>query len=264
MSRSVPALLLAGILLSACQPTSSIVVPISTAVRIEVPAEASATASPETTPSEVPASEVEMVLPPSGKLLSRVEVGDQPLFALTIDDGWRKPAFDFLLDELRARHLHATFFLVGIAVNNLGPERMAQLAADGHTLAYHSYSHDEVTVYEGWNNLDWIADFDAWEELVKEVMGEENYAMAFRPYARAPYGLFTKSFLHMTEARDLVPVGWSVAPDDLNVGLEIEPGDIFLIHVRFPDARDLPDLLDSIPLQAVSLDELIEAGNGNQ
>ena len=254
---------------SACQTPSQNTEATQTLIQV-ASSTASATPSPTPTPTSTatpsatppPATEVEISYPPSGELIKRVEVGEAGIFALTIDDGYGKVPFDLMLDELRARDLQATFFLVGRAALNLGSERLVQLAEDGHTIAYHSYAHDELTLLQGWSEADWNADFEHWREAMRSLLGEALFEQANRPYARAPYGLFSTAFLAMTEAQNLVPVGWSSDPGDLNREIALKPGDIFLLHVRFPDAELLPEILDGLDLAPVRLDELFAAQIG--
>ena len=212
-------------------------------------------------PTEIfkPTAEADLSLPPSGQYLDRVDVGEQGIYALTIDDGFGRVPFDEILNELSARDIQATFFLVAEAMINLGFERMEQLAIDGHTIAYHSYAHDDLSIVEDWDESEWLTDYAAWEEAMRILLGEEVFSQAIRPYARAPYGLFNRDFLGMTEEMGLIPVGWSRDPGDLNIGLTVRPGDIFLLHVRVSDAELLPGLLDEIELTPVSLDELFAA-----
>lgn len=261
--RLAVAALLAATLLSACQPSSP--AQDSTATSTAHSQTAKQSDAPEVSPlatateTPVPPSERSDQLPPNGQLIRRAEVGEQAIYALTIDDGYGIQPFDQILAELRAREIKATFFLVALASINLGPERLAQLVEDGHSIAYHSYGHDDLHVLEGWGRQDWVDDFAAWQRVMQDLLGAEGFAAAYRPYARAPYGLFNLAFLKMTEELELIPVGWSNDPGDMNRGLVVKPGDIFLLHVRYPDAEILPELLDEIGLQVVSLDELFAA-----
>jgi peptidoglycan/xylan/chitin deacetylase (PgdA/CDA1 family) len=214
-------------------------------------------------PSEIPLSEESSLLPPSGELVSSVDVSGQAIVAMTIDDGYGKVPFDVILDELRSRDIQATFFLIGLAAINLGEERLIQLAVDGHEIAYHSYSHDALEELTIWGKDQWLQDFDKWEETLLGLLGEERYLAVNRPYARAPYGLFNLAFLGMTEELGLVPVGWSNDPGDLNRGIKLKAGDIFLLHVRFPDAELLEGILDESSYEFESLSDLFAAQNSD-
>lgn len=265
MRQSVSTILTAALFLSACQsPTSTR--PTETDPGTPIPTLSPTTVSSITStptdidlPNSTPAAE--MRLPPGEEVLKRLDIAEAQIYALTIDDGFGKMPFDDIMDELSARNLHATFFLIAQAAVSLGEERMQRLAEEGHTIAYHSYSHDDLLLLEEWGQNDWLNDYTAWGEAMRTLMGDDLYTQTVRPYARAPYGLFNQPFLAMTEEIGLIPVGWSRDPGDLNVGLMLRPGDIFLLHVRYPDSELLPGLLDEIDLRPVSLDELFAAWN---
>ena len=253
------AILVAAFSLSACQPTLTTQLTTPSAASLAAPTALSSTSTAVSTEAIPPTPEPETALPPSGQYLDHLAGMQEDIFALTIDDGYGKMPFDEIILELRQRDVHATFFLVAEASVTLGIERMQTLADDGHTVAYHSLGHDPLEIVEEWGQSDWHADYEAWQESMRQLLGEDLYAQLVRPYARAPYGLFNRPFLGMTEEKGLIPLGWSRDPGDLNVGLKVRPGDIFLLHVRYPDAEIMSDLLDGIDLTPVSLDELFAA-----
>jgi len=263
MRKSLLTLFTLTLYLSACQNSSrvetaesvpSATLPVSTPSPLP---EATQTSSIDRLPTQTPAAELR--LPQFGVYLDHIDVGETGIYALTIDDGYGKVPFDAIVAELGSRKNQATFFLVAEAAVKLGLDRMQSLADDGHTLAYHSYAHDDLAIVEEWTELDWLDDYVAWEQALQRLLGDELFAHLVRPYARAPYGLFNRPFLGMTEEIGLIPVGWSRDQGDLNIGLAVRPGDIFLIHVRILDAETLPALLDEIELTPVSLDDLFAA-----
>ena len=69
--------------------------------------------------------------------------GDK-LIALTFDDGPAGSNTTRLLDGLRARNAHCTFFLVGSSVERY-PELVKQMWLDGHQIASHTYDHPTMT-----------------------------------------------------------------------------------------------------------------------
>ena len=69
--------------------------------------------------------------------------GDK-LIALTFDDGPSGQNTARLLDGLKARGVHCTFFLVGqMAERNPGLVKRAW--EDGHEIASHTYDHPQMT-----------------------------------------------------------------------------------------------------------------------
>ncbi len=255
------AIIAALLLISACQSPSPIEVQ-STSTPKPVPSLSASqvnTATQTPTATELPLIEETIDLPPPGQVISRVDVGDANLVALTFDDGFGKVPFDATLDELKKRDLRVTFFLVGLASINLGEERMARLVQDGHQIAYHSYAHEDLNILRNWKQVDWLADYEKWEAAMIELLGAESYASTYRPYARAPYGLFDSAFLGMTKELGLVPVGWSNDPGDLLRGIDLRAGDIFLFHVRYPDYELMGAILDEYDFEFVHLDILFAA-----
>jgi peptidoglycan/xylan/chitin deacetylase (PgdA/CDA1 family) len=218
---------------------------------------ATATSTPIPSPTNSPTAEPVWSVLPAGELVNQIPVADANLVALTIDDGYGRIPFDAITLVLNERDLQATFFLVAQAAINLGAERISQLVEDGHQIAYHSFSHDELEELAGWDTEAWIADFEEWQTAFIELLGPKAFNRAFRPYARAPYGLFNVPFLNMTQELGLIPIGWSRAPDDLIRGISMQNGDIFLFHVRFPDAEIMGPIIDNAEYDFVTLDELI-------
>lgn len=65
---------------------------------------------------------------------------DEHKVYLTFDDGPIPEATPFILQTLRERGIHATFFLVGDNVRKY-PHLYEALLADGHTIGNHTFNH---------------------------------------------------------------------------------------------------------------------------
>ncbi|WP_395750369.1 polysaccharide deacetylase family protein [Prosthecobacter sp.] len=84
------------------------------------------------------------VLPPNRKsVYNHCEVS-VPLIAITFDDGPDPVLTPRLLDLLKERHIHATFFLVGKNAAAF-PEVVKRIVAEGHEVGNHSWSHPLFT-----------------------------------------------------------------------------------------------------------------------
>jgi peptidoglycan/xylan/chitin deacetylase (PgdA/CDA1 family) len=84
------------------------------------------------------------VLPANRKsVYSRCEV-TLPLIAITFDDGPDPVLTPRLLDLLKERGIHATFFLVGKNVAAF-PDVVLRIVAEGHEVGNHSWSHPLFT-----------------------------------------------------------------------------------------------------------------------
>ena len=70
---------------------------------------------------------------------------DQPVIALTYDDGPNPPYTDGILDVLAKEHVHATFFLVGRAVAQY-PQTVKRMVAQGNAIGNHTWDHVHLVV----------------------------------------------------------------------------------------------------------------------
>lgn len=80
----------------------------------------------------------------AGELTSRVDTPER-VVALTFDDGPTREDTQEILDALAAEDVRATFFVVGSEANS-APKSVASLAAGGHQLANHSWSHPRMVL----------------------------------------------------------------------------------------------------------------------
>lgn len=150
--------------------------------------------------------------------------------ALTFDDGPSGSITKTLLDGLRARDVHATFFVCAYRVEQF-PDTLVQIAEQGHEIGLHSVCHtymDEMTAAEV------EADLVANREIVTEVSGVSP--RLFRP----PGGLYSRELTKAAAAEGLSVVLWSVDPRDWDpvsrktaaqsVVRGAEPGSVILMH----------------------------------
>jgi peptidoglycan/xylan/chitin deacetylase (PgdA/CDA1 family) len=72
----------------------------------------------------------------------RTDVWQKGEVVLTFDDGPHIAKTPKVLDALAKHGMHATFFLVGRAINSRTYHLVQRELADGHTLGTHSYGHD--------------------------------------------------------------------------------------------------------------------------
>jgi peptidoglycan/xylan/chitin deacetylase (PgdA/CDA1 family) len=99
--------------------------------------------------------------------------------ALTFDAGAGRGQPEEILRVLKAHNVHITFFLTGKWVEE-NPDAAQAIAAGGHEIANHSYSHPsffKLTEAERW------AEIDKAEALIRDTTGQTA-----QPYFRAPYG----------------------------------------------------------------------------
>lgn len=182
----------------------------------------------------------------------------QKTVALTFDDGPHEIYTAKLLDGLKERQVHVTFFLMGenIAGNEALVRRMQE---DGHLIGNHSYRHIQLTKA----GEDAVCQaVEQTEEMIADITGS-------RPeYLRPPYGDWNENL----ECRmNLTTVFWTVDSMDWKlqntarvvrrVEKDVKEGDIILMHDIFPTSVDAAlQLIDNLQAKGytfVTVDELL-------
>lgn len=168
--------------------------------------------------------------------------------AITFDDGPHPRYTEELLDGLKERGVHATFFVTG-AHAELHPDIIERMQEEGHLIGNHTYSH--IQLRKG-NREVFREELIKTNEILEEITGQEVV------YVRPPYGSWDKSF---EKELNMFPVLWTVDPldwcsSDANritekIVNKVEENDIILMH-------DYYDSSVKAALQAV--DELLEEG----
>jgi peptidoglycan-N-acetylglucosamine deacetylase len=125
---------------------------------------------------------------------------NERVVALTYDDGPNPPYTDRILSVLRAEHVHATFFVVGQAVQAY-PQVVRRELRDGNALGNHTWSHGHLVLYDSVQLRETLQRTDA---AIFAATGEHTRIM------RPPYG--GRDWLVLDEVRRLgyTPVMWSV------------------------------------------------------
>ena len=124
--------------------------------------------------------------------------------ALTFDDGPSGALTERLLDGLRARGVHVTFFVCAYRVEQY-PETLCRAAQDGHEIALHGCCHDYMhkmsreAVYD---------DLISCRTAVTECCGIAP--KLFRP----PGGLYSPALCEAAAEAGVSVVLWSVDPED--------------------------------------------------
>ena len=141
--------------------------------------------------------------PGSGKSASPVMAAGGYM-ALTFDDGPYPPYTDRLLDVLKEKKAHATFFLVAEQAQK-HPELVRRMAAEGHTVGLHAYRHrDFLKLAEEERQKDLALG----KKVLHDITGKEPV------YWRPPHGFRDFSVMEVAAAEKLTVVNWSVIPRD--------------------------------------------------
>ncbi len=221
-------------------------------------------AAPTATPFLLPT--VLPVEPITGTVHARaIYRGDRsrPRAALTFDTGQGLPTVIQILDQLKAADIHATFFVMGIWANKNGGV-VRRMAAEGHELANHSYSHpnfntisdDQITAQVQWT-----------EQIVHGLTG-----CITRPFLRPPFGAASAHTQQVLAGAGYYDIMWSAHGGDWLPGATAESvrqmvtrnsgnGSIIILHSSAPQtAQALAGILSDLKakeLEIVTLGELL-------
>lgn len=111
--------------------------------------------------------------------------GNDKLIALTFDDGPGKDT-ERLLNGLRARGVHCTFFIVGYCAK-ARPSVVRQCYEDGHQIASHTYNHPDLRKL---SDSEIRSELNKTAEVLTNAIGASNVYMV-----RPPYGGYNQRVL---------------------------------------------------------------------
>jgi peptidoglycan-N-acetylglucosamine deacetylase len=186
----------------------------------------------------------------------------EPLVALTFDDGPHQTLTPQLLDILRAHQVHATFYLIGRSVAHL-PQLAARIAAEGHEIGNHTWSHPNLLGHSDAALLDQV---DRTSHAVINATGRMPVTL------RPPYGdMHPRQRLMLHQARGMPTVVWSVDPQDWRrPGSDVvtqrivslsHPGAVVLAHdIHGGTVRAMPATIEGLRARGfrfVTISELI-------
>ncbi|AKS33056.1 polysaccharide deacetylase family protein [Mycolicibacterium goodii] len=198
----------------------------------------------------------------AGVLVDRVDTAEK-VVALTLDDG-PTDATGEVLRTLAAARVPATFYLTGRELE-AAPALGAAIAAAGHELGNHSFSHRRMVLMSPKTVASEVERTDA-------AIRATGYTgpITFRP----PYGKKLWSLPHYLAEHGRVTVTWDVEPDSgsepsadeivAQTVSAVRPGSIILLHAMYgsrgPTRAALPRIiaeLRSAGYRFVTVSELI-------
>jgi peptidoglycan/xylan/chitin deacetylase (PgdA/CDA1 family) len=209
------------------------------------PAPAAATPAPATSAASTPAATP--AAPTQKVTYSQCHV-DGPYVAMTFDDGPHGVNTPRLLDILKQRKIHATFFFVGQCVEEF-PDIVKRIVAEGHEVANHSWSHPQLSK---------MNDAAVHEQLQKTHDAIIQACGVTPKIMRPPYGAFTQRQCNWANGNwgykvilwDVDPLDWKVRNAE-HVKAEILKqtvnGSIILSHDIHKTTVDaMPETLDAL------------------
>jgi peptidoglycan/xylan/chitin deacetylase (PgdA/CDA1 family) len=129
---------------------------------------------------------------------------------LTFDDGPSPATGPEVLAALAQECVRATFFLIGKTASE-HPDLVKRIAAEGHTVGHHSWSH---------NNMKYMSPADAEGEIDKGIAAVEqalhgvSTATPSTPFFRYPYFEMTQASLDSLQKRGIAVFGADVLAND--------------------------------------------------
>jgi len=165
---------------------------------------------------------------------------------LSFDDGPNPASTAAILATLRARRVKASFFLIGERIERC-PALAARIAAEGHQLGNHSFSHPRMVLE---HPHAYAREIDRTDRLIR-ALGYRG-TIDFRP----PYGQKLVVLPWLLARRHKLSVLWSVDsrdwidPDPASIAQRVvrrvRPGSIVLLHDLPHTARALPTIIDGL------------------
>ena len=164
-----------------------------------------------------------------GRTFVAADAGSRQV-ALTFDDGPNDPWTQRVLEVLARHNVRATFFLIGRFVAER-PEITEQIAAAGHVIGNHTFTHPNLIFTSG---PELERQIKRCQRVLLDTVGK--HSRLFRP----PYGGRTPEVLRVVRRCGLEPIMWSVSGYDWNAksAAQIEDkilsglqgGDVILLH----------------------------------
>lgn len=186
-----------------------------------------------------------------GELVHRVET-DEKVVALTFDDGPTPDYTEGVLAVLREKGVRATFFLIGQEAE-ANPDETRAIAADGHELGNHTYTHPDMTL---------ASEGDAEMQVTKTDAAIRAAGYSGDIHFRPPFGKKLFGLPLYLAKNNRTTVTWDVEPEsDEDIAVdprriishvveETKPGSIIILHVMYPARKTsrqaLPGLIDGL------------------
>lgn len=179
--------------------------------------------------------------------------------ALTFDDGPNPDATPAILDELAARDVKATFFILGRHAEQW-PELVRRVAVEGHTVANHGYYHRKLH----FKSPAYVRD-----DLTRGTRAIELACGVHPRLFRAPHGFRSPWVTSIARSLGQRTVGWSLGVwDSDRPGADViaertidgaRPGSILLLHDGdgYDAQGDRTQTADAVPL---IVDRLLDQG----
>lgn len=180
---------------------------------------------------------------------------------LTFDNGYENGYTSRILDVLKEKNVPAAFFVTGHFVKDQ-PELLKRMAAEGHLIGNHSWSHPDMSQVSAARIKEEL-------EKVSQEVARLTTQKTMR-FVRPPRGIFSDRMLGVCRELGYTNVFWSVAYRDwetnrqmgwnyayTNVVNQLHPGAVILLHaVSADNAQALGRIIDEARRQGYEFKSL--------
>lgn len=190
---------------------------------------------------------------------------DQPVVAISFDDGPDSRFTGHVHQILAQRRIHATFFAIGVSAL-AHPHLLLDARAAGHSIGNHTRTHP---------SLDQIPAREAFEQILDGAADLRSIGLAQPEMFRPPRGMIDEVAAAFLDAERYRTVYWSACLEHYLVGrtereaalalaADTKPGDIILCHdgagiVSIPQAQRM-SRARTVAALPILLDALIDRG----
>lgn len=160
---------------------------------------------------------------------------------LTFDDGPNPTYTPQVLAVLREHGVHATFFMLGDNAE-ANPDLVAQVRAEGHQVASHTWSHPDLTMLS--------------DSQIRSQVERTDAVLGTTSCVRPPYGATSSRVSAVLREGGHTPELWDVDPQDWDrpgtativsrVMKQTGPGDVILFHDGGGDRSQTVAALDTV------------------
>lgn len=167
--------------------------------------------------------------------------------ALTFDDVPDPRYTPYVLDVLKRKGVHATFFVVGTRAGK-HPNLVRRIHREGHAVGNHSYSHPDFS----------RTPLAKAQEQIRRTEDRLQWLLGFRPRLfRPPYGEILPNQLEWAKTAGYTVVNWDVDSSDWrqlksgevfrNVTTAVRPGSVILMHAGGGEGQNLSGTVEALP-----------------
>lgn len=135
----------------------------------------------------------------------RAEPGRREI-ALTFDDGPYAVSTPLLLDVLADLHVHATFFVIGRDAEQF-PTLARRIAADGHEIANHTYTHPDLDRLDAGSVRKELA-------AAAQALAPFSHDRGITAFMRPPHGRYRVATIAAAQSAGYDVILWNDDPGD--------------------------------------------------